>query len=118
LVVLRDKDHYFRFTIAREKDRNFLQLIRRDILLGADSLVRRIPISQRRIHLQVSMTGSTYSFRYGRSRVRMNNFCQGVDGSFLGAATAGRFTGTMIGMYGSSNGSTSVNKTRFDWLIY
>ena len=116
LVVLRDKDHYFRFTIARDKDGKYLQLIRRDILLGADSLIRRIPISQQRIHLQISMTGSTYSFRYGKYRTRMKYFRQGVDGSFLGAATAGRFTGTMIGMYASSNGSTSVNKTRFDWL--
>jgi len=118
LVVLRDKDHYFRFTIARDKDGTFLQLIRRDIVLGADSLIRRIPISHQRIHLRVSITGSLYSFHYGRSGIRMKSFCQGVDGSFLGAAAAGRFTGTMVGMYASSNGGTSVNKTRFDWMSH
>jgi alpha-N-arabinofuranosidase len=118
LVVLRDKDHYFRFTIARDKDGTFLQLIRRDIVLGADSLIRRIPISHQRIHLRVSITGSSYSFHYGRSGIRMKSFCQGVDGSFLGAAAAGRFTGTMVGMYASSNGGTSLNKTRFDWMSH
>lgn len=118
LVVLRDKDHYFRFTIARDKDGNFLQLIRRDIQRGADSLIRRIPITHQRIHLRISTTGSSYAFRYGRSGSLMKNFSKGIDGSFLGAPTAGRFTGTMIGMYASSNGGTSVNTTRFDWMSY
>lgn len=118
LVVLRDKDHYFRFTIIQEQEGNFLQLVSRNIVRGADSLIRRIPMAGGNIHLQISSSGTAYSFSHGRSLTRMSNFIKDADGSFLGVAAAGRFTGTMMGMYASSNNGDSDNHTRFDRIAY
>jgi alpha-N-arabinofuranosidase len=41
-----------------------------------------------------------------------------VDGRTLSRSNAGGFTGTYIGLYTSSNGTTSNNYADFDWFTY
>lgn len=41
-----------------------------------------------------------------------------VDGTLLCRETAGGYTGTVLGMYGSSNGRKSHNHVDYDWFLY
>ena len=48
----------------------------------------------------------------------MRTLQKDVDGAFLGSPAAGRFTGTMMGLYATGNGSRTSNSAYFDRIQY
>jgi len=118
LVVERDKDNFFRFTLGYEAGQKVLRLIQRSSAKPEDDLIAKKVVSSGSIHLQISTEGVFYTFSYsvnGKDWIVLENK---LDGSFLGMKNAGRFTGTFIGMYASSNGNQSQNHAVFDWFEY
>ena len=114
LTVFRDKDHYFKYTLVSTTEGTHLQLTSRRIGDTEDRMIARVPYRGKKILLRVSASGRWYSFDYGRSETNMRTLQKDVDGGFLGSPAAGRFTGTMMGLYATGNGSGSANSAYFD----
>ena len=118
LVIERDKDYFFKCTFRNLEGRKVVSLSMKN---GADlkeEIISSFPFEANSAFMEVSSKEYLYSFIYsinGRDWVTLKS---DVDGRFLGLAGAGRFTGTIIGMYASSNGKTSVNNADFDWFEY
>ena len=118
LVVERDKDNYFRFTLGNETGRTVLRLIQRSSAKSEDGQIAKRSVNSGSIYLKISTEGIFYTFSYSVNGKDWNVLENKLDGSFLGMPGAGRFTGTFIGMYASANGETSNNHVDFDWFEY
>ena len=118
LTVFRDKDHYFKFTLIREKEGDSLQLSKRVIGQTTDHVISRVPFNEKKIILRITASGRRYSFEYGVSADELKYLEKDADGGFLGSPAAGRFTGTMIGIYATGNGVKSMNSAAFKDISY
>jgi alpha-N-arabinofuranosidase len=118
LVVERDKDNYFRFTLGNEAGRTVLRLFQRSGAKKEDILLAKSDVNSGSIYLKISSEGVYYTFSYSANGKDWILLKGKMDGSFLGMPHAGRFTGTFIGMYASSNGIESQNHADFDWFEY
>jgi xylan 1,4-beta-xylosidase len=118
LTVFRDKDHYFKFTLIREKEGDSLQLSKRVIGQTTDHVISRVPFNQKKVILRITGSGRRYSFEYGVSADQLKYLEKDADGGFLGSPAAGRFTGTMIGIYATGNGVKSMNSAAFKNISY
>lgn len=118
LTVFRDKDHYFKFTLMRTKEGDMLQLSKRSIGQITDQVIFRVPYPGKQLILRITSSGRWYSFEYGASDDQLKYLVKDIDGAFLGSPVAGKFTGTMIGVYASSNGMESSNSVVFRDVYY
>ncbi len=118
LVVERDKDNYFRFTLGNETGRTVLRLIQRRSAKSEDDQIAKRSVNSGSIYLKISTVDVFYTFSYSANGKDWNVLENKLDGSFLGMPGAGRFTGTFIGMYASANGEPSNNHVDFDWFEY
>jgi len=83
-----------------------------------DSLLARAVVEMKAQFLKIAAEGVYYSFLFSNNGNDWTPLQEHVDGSFLGLAGAGRFTGTFIVMYASSNSAPSRNHADFDWFEY
>jgi xylan 1,4-beta-xylosidase len=83
-----------------------------------DSLITQSAVETNVQFLKITAEGVHYSFNFSRNGTDWTPLHEKVDGRFLGSAGAGRFTGTMIGMYASSNGGAGNNHADIDWFEY
>ena len=118
LVVERDKDHYLKYTLGLENGDIILRLVRKGEAGMKDSLLARAVVEMKAQFLKIAAEGVYYSFLFSNNGNDWTPLQEHVDGSFLGLAGAGRFTGTFIGMYASSNSAPSRNHADFDWFEY
>ena len=118
LTIFRDKDHYFKFTLIRRIDGNFLQLTERRIGRKGDHIISQVPYDRKRVWLRIKSSGQWYSFEYGRTESDLIWLKQDADGAFLGSPAAGRFTGTMLGLYATGNGAPANNSASFSRIRY
>ena len=118
LVVERDKDFYLKFTLGMENGKNVLSLSKKNGVEIADSFIAKTEIDSKALFLEISSKEYLYTFRYSYNGKDWRILQSGVDGRLLGIAGAGRFTGTFIGMYASSNGTEGKNFVEFDWFEY
>jgi alpha-N-arabinofuranosidase len=118
LTVFRDKDHYFKFTLIGTKEGDMLQVSKRAIGQTTDVVISRVPYAGKQVILRITSSGRWYSFEYGAADDQLKYLGKDVDGSFLGSPAAGKFTGTMIGLYSSSNGLESLNSAVFRDVKY
>lgn len=119
LVVERDKDYFFKFTVMKHDGKTGVALVSN---AGTDNKLlawKEISLSSAKNNwLKISAEGAFYSFSYSTDGKNWTSLLDKADGRFLGIDAAGRFTGTMIGMYASSNGAASENVAAFDWFEY
>jgi alpha-N-arabinofuranosidase len=118
LVVQRDMNNYFIFTLGREDGQTVLRLVQRSSEKPLDDIIGQSTVKPGMIHLKIATNGVFYTFSYSSNGKDWNVLKEKTDGSFLGMAGAGRFTGTFIGIYASSNGAASDNHADFDWFDY
>ena len=81
-------------------------------------LIKSVNVNTPGIGLRVTSEGVLYTFEYSTSVHNWQTLTGKEDGRFLGMHGAGRFTGTFIGMYASSNGLESQNTVDFDSFTY
>ena len=119
LVVERDKDYFFKFTLTKQNGKTGLTLVSNSGTENKLLASKEINLTSGNVlFLRVSSEEVFYSFRYSVDGKIWNPLLEKTDGRFLGIDAAGRFTGTMIGMYASSNGTLSENTVDFDWFEY
>lgn len=119
LVVERDKDYFFKFTLTKQNGKACLTLVSNSGTENKSLASKEInPTSGNVLFLKISSDEVFYSFSFSTDGKNWTPLLEKADGRFLGIDAAGRFTGTMMGMYASSNGAASENVANFDWFEY
>ena len=117
LAVLRDRESYFKFTYGKFGGKNQLQ-VTQSVKDGSEKILATVEVAVSQLFMRVSASGTDYTFDYSRDGKKWNNLLAAADGRFLGAQGLGRFTGTLIALYATSNGNVCRNRVDFDWFRY
>jgi xylan 1,4-beta-xylosidase len=118
LVVERDRNNYFIFSFGQHAGRKVVRLTKRSSDKAEDEIVASEAIETSNLHLRITAEGILYTFSYAGEGEKWKTLVEKEDARFLGMAGAGRFTGTLTGMYASSNGIECNNHADFDWFEY
>ncbi len=116
IVLQQNNDFHFRFVVTQISDGTpVVRLIKRQ--RGEELLVEKT-VSGARFYFKVEALGQAYSFYIAVEADQWQPVAEAVDGRILSTPEAGGFVGAYIGMYASSNGSSSQNRADFDWFEY
>ena len=86
---------------------------------GTDSLLASHSYKNSTVFFNISSDYLDYDFSYSQDGNNWVSLFNNADGSKLSPESSGwTYTGVYIGLYGSSNGSTSNNYADFDWFQY
>jgi alpha-N-arabinofuranosidase len=116
VVLLQSNEFNFSFVYTINDGEKVLRLIK--CARGEEEILKELPISASRLYLKVEAHGQDYSFYYGESSKEYKTLIENVDGRILSTDVAGGFVGTELGLYASSNGTSSNNTAYFDWFEY
>ncbi len=120
LVVTRDATNRFQLLSVLKDGKHMVQLKRIEVNLGeGDSILTEAAVDANMVYFKCTALEQAYAFSYsidGKSWMALGG---NQDGRIFGTgAGIGRFTGTFIGMYASSNNIKSNNIALFDWFEY
>lgn len=118
LVIERDINYHVKFVVTKFKGKRVLNLVLRNGPETQDVLIAKTLIKQGPIQLRVIGDGFLYRFSYstnGKDWVEIKNTIDCRDNNFY---KGGRWTGSFVGVYTSSNGESSDNYADFDWFDY
>jgi alpha-N-arabinofuranosidase len=79
-------------------------------------VVATVPYKKKKVCLKVTGQGLDLQFYYGESAHKMTPIGDVQDFSIVSDEVAGRYNGTVVGLYASSNGKQSDNSACFDWF--
>lgn len=79
-------------------------------------IVAAVPYTQNKVHLKVTGKGLDLQFYYGASSENMTPIGDVQDFSIVSDEVAGRFNGTVAGVYATSNGKSSTNSASFEYF--
>jgi alpha-N-arabinofuranosidase len=118
LVIERDRNYHVKFVVTKAEDKTVLKLILRNGPEQNDSLIAQEDIESGEIQLKVSSRGFLYQFSYSIDGEEWIKMAKDVDCRNNDFHKGGRWTGSFVGIYASSNGEQSDNKAFFDWFEY
>lgn len=119
LILYQNHDHHYDLTVARNDADE--PVVRLRVKLGKiDYTVTEVPYSGKEVRLRIEGTpDNTYNFFFAEGKkgeyVRLGG---GLDTRYLSTEVAGGFTGVMIGLYATSNGTPASGKAYFDKFEY
>jgi alpha-N-arabinofuranosidase len=117
LVLLQNEDYQFRLVCTQDDEgQRIVRLISR--FKGVETTVNEATVGQGRLTLKVEALGQAYSFYIASSPEHWKTVGERLDGRLLSTPVAGGFAGAYIGLYASSNGSSSSSYADFDWFEY
>lgn len=117
IILQQNSNFHFRFVVTlNEAGRRVLRLIKRE--RGEESHLAEQPVRGPILYLKVEATGQEYSFFMAEKAEQWQPVAEAVDGRILSTPVAHGFVGAYIGMYASSNGTSSQNWADFDWFEY
>lgn len=99
LLLFKDEKHQYFLAVNRQGETKsvFLEQIGESERVLASDV---IPENIKDIYLKVVSNGTNYDFYYSlKGEEEWILLCKDVDANYLSTATAGGFTGSMIGMY-------------------
>ena len=117
IVIERSNKNFFRFVMSYNLGKQVVKLIRNDNKI-INQVITIVDAPYRISFLRVTFIDNKYSFSISSNAKKWQTIAQNQDGSFLGTYESGPFTGTIIGLYASSNGKMSENSASFDWFKY
>ncbi|MCK0472294.1 glycoside hydrolase family 43 protein [Halalkalibacter sp. APA_J-10(15)] len=116
IVLLQSHEYHFRFVYTKQGKQQVMRLIK--CTEGNEEVLKELPIDAAKVYLKVQAKGQDYSFYFGETTAHYKALIENVDGRILSTDVAGGFVGAVLGMYASSNGSSSDEKAYFDWFEY
>lgn len=117
LALVQDDRYHYRYTVTQKNGCRTLTLF--SCSNHENSLLAETALSfSGRIYLTVTATEEGYHFYYGDDDQTLIPLYQKADPTLLSSLVNEGFTGTYIGMYASSNHTSSDNYADFDWVIY
>ena len=118
LVLIRDKDKFLKFTLGFQNGKNVLLLQSKNVGSATATLMTQDIEKMKGLYLRITANDLLFSFSYSKNGKEWITVKENLDGSVLGNEKVQTYTGTMVGMYGSSNGKSSKNFADFDWFEY
>lgn len=79
-------------------------------------IVASVPYSKSDVYLKVEGKGLDLKFYYGDTEANLKSIGNIQDFSIVSDEVAGRFNGTVAGLYATSNGKKSSSWASFDWF--
>lgn len=116
IILLMNHRYHLRMEYAIFKGRKEIRLTR--CFQGKEELLSSEPWENKRIYLKVSAKYQELYFFYSEDGEKFSQLAGEVDGTILSKEVAGGYTGTILGLYASSNGNESNNYADFDWFEY
>lgn len=116
MVLLQSNEFNFSFVYTKKGEEKVIRLIK--CAGGEEEILKELPVCASKLYLKVEAFGQDYSFYYGESSTDYKTLIENVDGRILSTDVAGGFVGTEMGLYASSNGTSSNNTAYFDWFEY
>ena len=115
-MLRMNEGFHIRLLYGIDQDGPCIRLIR--CFEGEDTVLARIPWAQELTYLKVSAHYQNLSFYCASRAEEWRMLMENVDGRLLSKEIAGGFTGTVIGLYATSNGGKTENFSDFDWFEY
>ncbi|MBS4207845.1 glycoside hydrolase family 43 protein [Bacillus sp. FJAT-50079] len=112
LVLLQNQNFQYRLEYVEAN----IQLVKR--VDGIEEVLSSIPYEGEQVYYKVEAYGQSYNFYFADHAEEWQIVYEHADGRILSTEVAGGFVGTYIGMYATSNGSTSENYADFDYFEY
>ncbi|WP_297086605.1 glycoside hydrolase family 43 protein [uncultured Draconibacterium sp.] len=117
LVVYRKSSTHYQ--LLKTKDEILLiKTVAKDEI-GTESfkeIIATVPFNQNKVYLKVSGKGLDLQFYFGASPENMKPIGEAQDFSIVSDEIAGRFNGTVAGIYATSNGKPSTNTASFEYF--
>lgn len=122
LAVVQSEDYQYRLELSSK----LIRLIK--VEGGKSSVHAESPLdkvvptntdgSPKPLLLSVTQNDLSFSFAFGYSESSMTTLAENADGSILDTAKNGSFTGTVAGIFASSNGTQSDGYIDLEWFRY
>ncbi|WP_017730209.1 glycoside hydrolase family 43 protein [Nafulsella turpanensis] len=129
LVAFQNEDHYY--AIGKTLSSAGMEVVQLRKAVRAEGtnpaaatlvLAEKVLSKQERqkpLYLKIEFDGADYAFYYSTKNKGGWKLLQaGVDGTYLSTRVAGGFVGTTLGMYATSQGSSSEEDAVFNWFTY
>lgn len=117
LALVQDDRFHYTFTVSLRQGQYLLRVV--SVRMRQRTVLAETVLdSAGRICLTVAADESGYHFYYGKREREQNLLLAGADPVLLSSVTNEGFTGTYLGMYGTSNHRPGANHADFDWVVY
>lgn len=117
MVLYQNNDQQFRVEKCRKSGKTYLQVVERDYNPKAETILFSRECNDPTVIIGTSFDGENYDFKLRLSNGTWETIVKNVSGKTLSTRPY-TYTGTYIGMYGTSNGQSSRNFADFDWFLY
>lgn len=120
LVIFQSETNFYYLAKSINNGQEVVQLFKGKPKEKAMELLAEIPLETKtsKLHLKTIAEGAYYSFYYALNGKSWNLLKDKVDAKFVSTKTAGGFVGCIYGMYATSSGEPSVNRSSFQYLKY
>ncbi len=118
ILLERDRNCYIKYTLTRENKKLVLKVLFRSGKATTDSLLAQTIVRKSNLHLKMAVNELSHMFSYSIDGEKWKTFSERFDLSITEFVFGGRFTGSFIGMYASSNEKMSTNFADFDFFYY
>jgi alpha-N-arabinofuranosidase len=135
LTITRDASNQFQVVCTQRNGQQYVQLIRKEVInqdgeiknsnnetlkrKEAEHIIAEKSVDSKIVFLRMEVLEQLFSFSYSVDGENWEMLAENQDGRMLSFGLGiGRFTGTFVGMYASSNGVESENFVLFDWFDY
>jgi xylan 1,4-beta-xylosidase len=120
MVIFQNENHFYYLCKSNDKGKDVIQLFKGNPNTSTMDLLKQIDLSglQKKIYLRINSQKDTYSFWYSLKGDDWKLVEDKVDGKYLSTAVAKGFVGSLYGMYATSEGKASENKTLYKWFEY
>lgn len=119
MVLTRDVDNQFQLVCTLKDGKKQLQLIRKVFNEQKTVVIKEATVSGKSIYLKMEVLEQLITFSFSEDGENWTELVKDQDATIFSLAQkTGRFTGTFVGMYTSSNGKESSNFVLFDWFEY
>lgn len=116
IVLLMNHHYHLRMEYGMFEGTREIRLTR--CFGGQDQLIARAPWEKKILYLKVTADYQKFDFYFSEDNENWIALATQTDGTLLSREVAGGYTGTVLGLYASSNGSESRNYADFDWFEY
>jgi len=117
MVILMSNNFHYRFEVIKDQGAQSIRLTLTNG--GKETIIAEKNYNEPNVYLKIWSSGPTeYHFDYATNKDQWIEFKHNVDARVLSKRNTQGFTGTMVGLYASSNGQSSDNVADFDWFEY
>ena len=121
LTIFQSEKSFYYLCKSQSKGQQVIQLYKGSSTAdGGMELIKEeiLPVSNSKIFLKISADKDKYAFSYALKNGDWKILADQLDGKYLSTAVARGFVGSLFGMYATSSGKASENKSKFKWLEY